>query len=162
MKAPALRKLRSQMKDPRGLIPLGSEALGSNPSDLFPVQEEGFIQDHLRGVTEAVAADLRKIAALPDKGAGWPGWPAGCLGPANQNSPTQGGAPAQSPSGVRHSGTLPYKTPCRPVGPCPAAHPSRGTLSSPPPQSGLFSNVLFRHRGCFQKLVIKRVVSSEP
>ena len=39
----------------------------TNPSDPFPVGEEAFIQDHLRGVTEAVAADLRKIAALPDK-----------------------------------------------------------------------------------------------
>ena len=46
------------------------EALGNNPSDPFPVGEEtvqAFMQDHLRGVAEAVAADLRKIAALPDK-----------------------------------------------------------------------------------------------
>ena len=63
MRTPALRGLH---KDPRGLTPLG-EALGNNPSDPFPVGEEAFIQDHLRGVTEAVAADLRKIAALPNK-----------------------------------------------------------------------------------------------
>ena len=66
MRVPALRKLRSQMKDARGLVLLG-EALGSNPSEPFPVGEEAFSQDHLRGVTEAVAADLRKIATLPDK-----------------------------------------------------------------------------------------------
>ena len=66
MRVPALRRLRGQMTDPRGLVLLG-EALGNNPSDPFPVGEEAFIQDHLRGVTEAVAADLRKIAALPDK-----------------------------------------------------------------------------------------------
>ena len=41
--------------------------MGNNPSDPFPVGEEALIQDHLRGVTEAVAADLRKIAAPPDK-----------------------------------------------------------------------------------------------
>ena len=45
----------------------GGEALGNNPSDPFPVGEEALIQDHLRGVTEAVAADLRKIATLPSK-----------------------------------------------------------------------------------------------
>ena len=66
MRVPGLRRLRGQMTDPRGLILLG-EALGNNPSDPFPVGEEAFIQDHLRGVTEAVAADLRKIASLPDK-----------------------------------------------------------------------------------------------
>ena len=63
MRVPALR---NQMKDLRGLILLG-EALGNNPSDPFPVGEEAFIQDHLRGVTEEIAADLRKIATLPDK-----------------------------------------------------------------------------------------------
>ena len=62
----ARRNLRTKMKDPRGLILLG-EALGNNPSDPFSVGEEAFIQNHLRGVTEAVAADLRKIAALLDK-----------------------------------------------------------------------------------------------
>ena len=95
MRVPALRKPRGQMKDLRGLILLG-EALGSNPSDPFPVGEEAFIQDHLRGVTEAVAADLRKIAALPSK---LQDGQAG-LGPTCQNSSTQGDAPTPSSSSV--------------------------------------------------------------
>ena len=58
LRIPALRELRSHMKDPRGLILLG-EALGNNPSDPFPVGEEAFIQDHLRGVAEAVSVGIR-------------------------------------------------------------------------------------------------------
>ena len=41
MRTLALRKLRAQMKDFRGLILVG-EALGNNPSDPFPVGEEAF------------------------------------------------------------------------------------------------------------------------
>ena len=101
MRVPALRKLRSQMKDPRGLILLG-EAL-----DPFPVGEEAFIQEHLRGVTEAIPADLRKIATLPDKlQDGQAGLHACRLGPPLQNPPTQGGSFASSPPGVRHQGTM--------------------------------------------------------
>ena len=63
---PHLRRLRDQMKDPRGLIILG-EALGEDPTDPYPMGNEAFISDHLRDVTQAVITDLDKIAVLPDR-----------------------------------------------------------------------------------------------
>ena len=63
---PHLRRLRDQMKDPRGLIILG-EALGEDPTDPYPMGNEAFISDHLRDVTQAVTTDLDKIAVLPDR-----------------------------------------------------------------------------------------------
>ena len=63
---PYLRRLRDQMKDPRGLIILG-EALGEDPTDPYPMGNEAFISDHLRDVTQAVITDLDKIAVLPDR-----------------------------------------------------------------------------------------------
>ena len=101
MRVPAVRELRSRVKDP---ILLG-EALGSNPSNPLPMGDEAFIQDHLRGhlrgVAEAVAADLRKIATLPDKLTdGQAGTPVAWALLA-KNSTTQGGPPTESPSRVR-------------------------------------------------------------
>ena len=101
MRVPALRELRSQMADPRGLILLG-EALGNNPSDPFPVGDEAFIQDHLRGVTEAIAADLRKIAMLPDKLQDGQAGLQVAWALLSKNAPTQAGPLAQSPPAVRH------------------------------------------------------------
>ena len=66
---PHLKRLRAQMKDPRGLIILG-EALGEDPTDPYPMGNEAFISDHLRDVTQAVITDLDKIAVLPDRLAG--------------------------------------------------------------------------------------------
>ena len=63
---PHLKRLRDQMKDPRGLIILG-EALGEDPTDPYPMGNEAFIGDHLRDVTQAVITDLDKIAVLPER-----------------------------------------------------------------------------------------------
>ena len=63
---PHLKHLRMQMKDPRGLIILG-EAMGEDPTDPYPMGNEAFITDHLRDVTQAVKADLDKIAVLPER-----------------------------------------------------------------------------------------------
>ena len=63
---PSLRELRAKMKDPRGLIIVG-EAMGHPAIDSFPVGDEAFVADHLRGIAEVIQADLRKIACLPDK-----------------------------------------------------------------------------------------------
>ena len=63
---PLLNELRDKMKDPRGLIIVG-EALGNSAVDSFPVGEEAFVADHLRGIADIVMADLRKIGCLPDK-----------------------------------------------------------------------------------------------
>ena len=54
------------MKDPRSLIILG-EAMGEDPTDPYPMGNEAFITDHLRDVTQAVKADLDKIAVLPER-----------------------------------------------------------------------------------------------
>ena len=45
----------------------GAPRTSCNPSDDFPVGDEAFMEDHLRGAAAVVAADLRKIAILPDK-----------------------------------------------------------------------------------------------
>ena len=63
---PFLRDLHANMKDPRGLIIVG-EAMGNPAVDSFPVGDEAFVADHLRGVAENIMADLRMIACLPDK-----------------------------------------------------------------------------------------------
>ena len=63
---PLLRELRDKMKDPKGLVILG-EALGNNPSDSLAVGNEAFVADRLRGVTDIITADFRKIARLPGK-----------------------------------------------------------------------------------------------
>ena len=63
---PFLRDLRAKMKDPRGLIIVG-EAMGYPAIDSFPVGDEAFVADHLRGVAEVIQADLRKIGCLPGK-----------------------------------------------------------------------------------------------
>ena len=63
---PSLRELRAKMKDPRGLIIVG-EAMGHPAIDSFPVGDEAFVADHLRGIAEVIQADLCKIACLPDK-----------------------------------------------------------------------------------------------
>ena len=63
---PLLKELRDKMKDPRGLIIVG-EALGNSAVDSFPVGDEAFVADHLRGIADIVMADLRKIGCLPDK-----------------------------------------------------------------------------------------------
>ena len=65
-RTPLLRDLRNKMKDPRGLIVVG-EALGNPATDSFPVGDEAFVADHLRGVADNILADLRKIGCLPDK-----------------------------------------------------------------------------------------------
>ena len=63
---PHLKRIQTQMKDPRGLIILG-EALGEDPTDPYPMGNKAFILDHLRDVTQAVVTDLSKIAILPEK-----------------------------------------------------------------------------------------------
>ena len=62
-----MRKATQPKKDPREVSSFSGKLWENNPSDPFPVGEEAFIQDHLRGVTEAITADLQKIATLPDK-----------------------------------------------------------------------------------------------
>ena len=41
--------------------------MGNPYTDSFPVGDEAFIADHLRGVAETIMADLRKIGCLPDR-----------------------------------------------------------------------------------------------
>ena len=63
---PHLKRIQTQMKDPRGLIILG-EALGEDPTDPYPMGNEAFTLDHLQDVTQAVVTDMSKIAILPEK-----------------------------------------------------------------------------------------------
>ena len=64
--APLLRELRNKLKDPRDFVVFG-EAMGNTATDSFPVGDEAFVSDHLRGVADTILADLRNIGCLPDK-----------------------------------------------------------------------------------------------
>ena len=68
LRAPSSSNIRSSgtCRNRWGLVIFG-EALGDNPTDPYLVGAETFIQDHLQGVADAVANDLRKLAILPDK-----------------------------------------------------------------------------------------------